>query len=90
MPLLPDEELTVQHYNAKAMTQAMVAAHYPLQALLYSVALHRLLGWRLPGWSATRTRPWPGPTGTGWSPPVTCNWPAPSRACSGRPTSWSS
>lgn len=54
MPLLADEELTVQHYNAKAMTQAMVAAHYPLQALLYSVALHRLLGWRLPGYDPGR------------------------------------
>ncbi|MPM65912.1 RecBCD enzyme subunit RecB [bioreactor metagenome] len=27
-----------------------MAAHYPLQALLYSVALHRFLGWRLPGY----------------------------------------
>jgi exodeoxyribonuclease V beta subunit len=25
----------------------MVAAHYPLQALLYAVALHRFLRWRL-------------------------------------------
>lgn len=50
MPLLPDEALTVQHYGAAAMTDAMVAAHYPLQALLYSVALHRVLGWRLPGY----------------------------------------
>ena len=54
MPLLPDEELSVQHYNAQAMTQAMVAAHYPLQALLYSVALHRVLGWRLPGYDPER------------------------------------
>ncbi len=28
----------------------MMAAHYPLQALLYSVALHRLLRWRQPGY----------------------------------------
>ena len=28
----------------------MVAAHYPLQALLYTVALHRYLRWRLPGY----------------------------------------
>ena len=28
----------------------MVAAHYPLQALLYAVALHRYLRWRLPGY----------------------------------------
>ncbi|MGD8216301.1 UvrD-helicase domain-containing protein [Aestuariimicrobium sp. Y1814] len=50
MPLLPEEELTVQHYHAAAMANAMMAAHYPLQALLYSVALHRMLGWRLPGY----------------------------------------
>ena len=28
----------------------MLHAHYPLQALLYSVALHRYLRWRLPGY----------------------------------------
>ena len=28
----------------------MVDAHYPLQALLYCVALHRYLRWRLPGY----------------------------------------
>jgi exodeoxyribonuclease V beta subunit len=28
----------------------MMAAHYPLQLLLYSVALHRFLRWRLPGY----------------------------------------
>ena len=50
MPLLPDEQLLVQHYHAAAMTGAMISAHYPLQALLYSVALHRVLGWRLPGY----------------------------------------
>ena len=27
-----------------------MAAHYPLQALLYSAALHRFLRWRLPGY----------------------------------------
>ena len=30
----------------------MAAAHYPLQALLYSVALHRYLRWRLAGYGA--------------------------------------
>ena len=29
----------------------MQRAHYPLQALLYSVALHRYLRWRIPGYS---------------------------------------
>lgn len=32
------------------MAAAMTAAHYPLQALLYQVALHRLLRWRQPGY----------------------------------------
>jgi exodeoxyribonuclease V beta subunit len=27
-----------------------MAAHYPLQALLYGVAVHRLLRWRQPGY----------------------------------------
>ena len=33
---------------------AMQAAHYPLQALLYLVALHRFLRWRQPGYSPAR------------------------------------
>ena len=32
----------------------MERAHYPLQALLYLVALHRYLRWRLPGYDAER------------------------------------
>ena len=32
----------------------MIDAHYPLQALLYGVALHRFLRWRLPGYSPER------------------------------------
>ena len=35
-------------YGPAAMTAAMVQHHYPLQALLYSVALHRYLRWRVP------------------------------------------
>jgi exodeoxyribonuclease V beta subunit len=31
----------------------MYRAHYPLQALLYSVALHRYLRWRMPGYRPT-------------------------------------
>jgi exodeoxyribonuclease V beta subunit len=38
-------------YNAAAMEQLMAANHYPLQAHLYLVALHRYLRWRLPGYS---------------------------------------
>ena len=47
---LPPEELTVGHYTPQAMAEAMMASHYPLQALLYSVALHRFLGARLVGY----------------------------------------
>jgi exodeoxyribonuclease V beta subunit len=31
----------------------MLHSHYPLQALLYSVVLHRYLRWRLPGYDPT-------------------------------------
>lgn len=45
-----DVELSVDAYHPAAMTQAMIGSHYPLQALLYQVALHRYLRWRLPGY----------------------------------------
>jgi len=38
-------------YRPEALAQEMHHAHYPLQALLYTVALHRYLRWRLPGYS---------------------------------------
>jgi exodeoxyribonuclease V beta subunit len=44
------EPLTAWHYRPAAMESAMIEAHYPLQALLYSVALHRYLRWRQPGY----------------------------------------
>jgi exodeoxyribonuclease V beta subunit len=42
--------LTAWDYRPEAMAIAMRHAHYPLQALLYSVALHRYLRWRQPGY----------------------------------------
>lgn len=42
--------LSLASYTPDRLAEAMMAAHYPLQALLYSVALHRFLGWRLPGY----------------------------------------
>ena len=36
------------------MAGAMLHSHYPLQALLYSVVLHRYLRWRLPSYDAER------------------------------------
>ena len=50
----PDETLTAWHYRPSALDAEMAAAHYPLQGLLYSVALHRYLRWRLPGYDAER------------------------------------
>jgi exodeoxyribonuclease V beta subunit len=37
-------------YAPDVLAHAMAGHHYPLQALLYSVALHRYLRWRLPGY----------------------------------------
>ncbi len=50
----PGEELTLGHYAPAAMTEAMMASHYPLQALLYCVALHRFLRLRLAGYDPER------------------------------------
>ncbi|SIS18999.1 UvrD-helicase domain-containing protein [Williamsia sterculiae] len=47
-------DLTVGHYTRSAMAEEMMRAHYPLQALLYSVALHRYLRWRLRGYDPRR------------------------------------
>jgi len=44
------EPLTAWHYRPAALAQSMMHAHYPLQALLYSVALHRFLRWRQPSY----------------------------------------
>lgn len=46
----PGEPLTAWHYRSEALDDAVLAAHYPLQALLYCVALHRFLRWRHPGY----------------------------------------
>ncbi|HSS68981.1 MAG TPA: 3'-5' exonuclease, partial [Nocardioidaceae bacterium] len=45
-----DSTLTAAHYRPELMARAMRSAHYPLQALLYSAALHRFLRWRMPGY----------------------------------------
>jgi exodeoxyribonuclease V beta subunit len=46
----PGEELTAWHYRPAALADEMARGHYPLQALLYAVALHRYLRWRLTGY----------------------------------------
>jgi exodeoxyribonuclease V beta subunit len=45
-----DAELTAADYTRDRMAEAMLHSDYPLQALLYSVVLHRFLAWRLPGY----------------------------------------
>jgi exodeoxyribonuclease V beta subunit len=47
-------EASAWHYRPSALTAEMYRAHYPLQALLYSVALHRYLRWRLPAYDPTK------------------------------------
>ncbi|MET3805910.1 exodeoxyribonuclease V beta subunit [Nakamurella sp. UYEF19] len=44
------EPLSAWHYRPLALQKAMTHSDYPLQALLYSVALHRFLRWRQPGY----------------------------------------
>jgi len=46
----PGRPLTAWDYTPEKVTGAMLHSHYPLQALLYSVVLHRFLRWRLPGY----------------------------------------
>jgi exodeoxyribonuclease V beta subunit len=61
-----------RHYGTAAMAALMVESHYPLQAHLYLVALHRYLGWRLSdyrperdlgGYAYVFLRGTPGPEG---------------------------
>ncbi|MBC7372613.1 MAG: PD-(D/E)XK nuclease family protein, partial [Frankiales bacterium] len=47
-------ELTASHFSREAMAAEMLRAHYPLQALLYAVALHRYLRWRQPDYDPER------------------------------------
>ena len=47
-PAEPGVERLAWGYRPEVLGPAMIAAHYPLQALLYSAALHRYLRWRLP------------------------------------------
>ncbi|MFE0748218.1 UvrD-helicase domain-containing protein [Gordonia sp. NPDC058843] len=47
-------DLVVEDFDTAAMAGEMIAAHYPLQAMLYSVALHRYLRWRVAGYDPVR------------------------------------
>jgi exodeoxyribonuclease V beta subunit len=50
----PGEELTAWHHRPAALATEMQHAHYALQALLYTAALHRYLRWRLPDYDPER------------------------------------
>ncbi len=50
----PGAALTLSHYRPAALAAEMSRAHYGLQALLYTVALHRYLRWRLAGYDPER------------------------------------
>ena len=49
-----DRPLTAADYTPARMAEAMLHSDYPLQALLYTVVLHRFLRWRLPGYDPSR------------------------------------
>jgi exodeoxyribonuclease V beta subunit len=50
----PDEPLSAWHYRPAALAAEMQRSHYALQALLYLVALHRFLRWRVPDYDPDR------------------------------------
>jgi len=47
----PARPLTAADYAQPRLVEAMMHSDYPLQALLYCVALHRFLRWRLAGYT---------------------------------------
>jgi exodeoxyribonuclease V beta subunit len=51
---VPGEPLTVWHYRPEVVAAEMQRSHYGLQALLYTVALHRFLRWRVRGYDPER------------------------------------
>ncbi|OBK14581.1 exodeoxyribonuclease V subunit beta [Mycobacterium asiaticum] len=50
----PERPLTAADYTSPRLAEAMLHSDYPLQALLYSVVLHRFLRWRQPGYDPAR------------------------------------
>jgi exodeoxyribonuclease V beta subunit len=50
----PGEPLTAWHHRPAALVAEMQRAHYGLQALLYTAALHRYLRWRLSDYDPDR------------------------------------
>lgn len=54
IPVPPGRPLRPDDYDAEAMARMMIDSHYPLQAILYSAALHRMLASRLAGYDPSR------------------------------------
>ncbi len=54
IPLRTGEELTADKYSFSNMDTMMRQSHYPLQALIYQVCLHRYLSSRLPDYQPQR------------------------------------
>jgi exodeoxyribonuclease V beta subunit len=50
----PGEQLGLHHYRPESLVGEMYRHHYALQALLYTVALHRYLRWRVAGYRVER------------------------------------
>jgi exodeoxyribonuclease V beta subunit len=50
----PGTVVRASDYAPDRLAEAMLHSHYPLQALLYTVVLHRYLRWRLPGYHPER------------------------------------
>lgn len=50
LPCPPGQIVHSSSYTQAAMAELMITSHYPLQALVYSVALHRMLQRRQPGY----------------------------------------
>ena len=50
----PERPLTSADYDRSRLVEAMLHSDYPLQALLYSVVLHRFLRWRVPDYDPAR------------------------------------
>jgi exodeoxyribonuclease V beta subunit len=50
----PERPLTSADYDRPRLVEAMLHSDYPLQALLYSVVLHRFLRWRVPAYDPAR------------------------------------
>lgn len=50
----PNRPLTAADYSRPRLAEAMLHSDYPLQALLYSVVLHRFLRWRQPDYTPER------------------------------------